>query len=299
MNLTELEASDDTVYEHILVYGSPGTGKSLLAGKLAENYKLIWIDLENGYKVLRQLPKEYKDNIEVVRLPDTRTYPIGIETLLKLVKLGKANICELHGKVDCPLCLRDKAAFTKVSLHNSPDTILVIDSGTQLVASCIANITKAADDDYKLQTDDWGNLGKLMDIVMSHIQQAKSHVVVITHECEVAGAGKRDVITPLLGTRNYSRNCAKFFDHVVHTKITNRRHIAYSSSTASSSTHACSRYGIALENLKEPSLLPLFSKEAREAALATKTAVQTTPASLPTKGESAVKSILGNLKNLS
>ena len=55
-----------------LIYGGPKTGKTLLAGKLAEHYKLIWIDLENGHDTLFQLPQEWKERIEIISLPDTQ-----------------------------------------------------------------------------------------------------------------------------------------------------------------------------------------------------------------------------------
>ena len=191
--------------KRVIVYGASFSGKSLLVGKLAEHFNLLWVDLEAGHGVLYQLPPAYQEKIEIVSLPDTRSYPIGIETMLKLVK-GPVDICELHGKVNCMVCKRNDADVIHVDVNSmQPDTILVIDTLTQLSNSAISNITKGQPDDYKLNFDDYGNLGKLLDIVLSHIQQANYNVIVISHENEVVTEGKKTTLSPTGGTRNLYR----------------------------------------------------------------------------------------------
>ena len=172
--LSELQASKT---HRIIIYGAPKTGKTLLAAKLSEYYNLIWIDMENGYETLFQLPKEWQERIELITLPDTRSYPIAIETCLKLVKAA-VSICNEHGKVSCMLCKKDSAPFIDIDLpHLDHNSVVVFDSLTQLTNSTIAFITKNQPDDYKLNYDDWGNLGKLLDIFLSHIQQAGYNVM--------------------------------------------------------------------------------------------------------------------------
>src|SRR5690606_734224 len=105
----------------------------------------------NGIDTLLKLPESQKERIEVISLPDTRSYPIAIETCLKVIKGGPVKICEAHGKVDCAVCKKDPAAaYVELHLNNlGLDTIVVFDSITQLTNSAIANITKGQSEDYK------------------------------------------------------------------------------------------------------------------------------------------------------
>lgn len=258
--LTDIE---DTIYQHVLSYGPPKTGKSLLAGETASDFNLVWFDLENGSGVLKQLPLESRQKILVIKLPDTRSYPIAIETMLKVIKGGKFEICVKHGKVACQLCKKDTLPFDTLDTNTfGSNTIMVIDSLTQLTNSAISNITKGQPDDYKLQYDDWGNLGKLMDIFLSHVQQAPFHVLCISHEVEAEREDGTNKIVPVAGTRNFSRNVAKYFDHVIYQDVRNKKHVVGSSTTYMPSIQTGSRSGIAMETEDKPSLVPLFKGQA-------------------------------------
>jgi len=261
MKLTEKTAAKS---HRVLLFGPPKSGKTLLAGKTAKEFNLLWIDLENGVDTLFQLPKEYQERIEVISLPDTRSYPIGIETCLKVIRGHKGSICETHGKWMCSICAKDKAPTVQVELSSLPlDTIVVFDSLTQLTNSAIAHITKGQPDDYKLTYDDWGNLGKLMDTFLSHVQQAGFHVICISHETEAEMEDGKNKLVPTAGTRNFSRNTAKYFDEVVYCEVKNRAHVAASSTTYSSNILTGSRTGATLESDKEASLIPIFKGEVK------------------------------------
>lgn len=256
MKLTEKKHS---IIHHVLLYGAPKSGKTYLAGTLAEKYKLLWFDLENGYQTLTQLPLAFQENIDIISLPNTRSFPIAIETMLRVIKGNKCNICVKHGKIGCAACMRDKASQQEVELNSlGPDWVVVVDSGTELTQSAIAHITKGEPEDYKMKTDDWGNLGKLMEIFYSHIQNAPFHVVVITHETDLAKDEEPSQIVPSAGSRNFARNVAKYFGDVVNCRVLNHRHNAVSSTTAETGVLTGSRSGIALEKLRSTNLLDLF-----------------------------------------
>jgi len=256
MKLTQKAVSST---HRVLIYGPPKTGKSELAGKLSEFKKLIWFDLENGYTTLLKFPEEWKERIEIISIPDTKSFPVAIETCLKVIKGTAVDICDNHGKVGCPICKKDGNSFTKVELNSlGEDTVVVFDSLTQLTNSAIAHITKGQPDDYKLEYSDWANLGKLMEIFLSHIQQAPYNVVCISHETEAELEDGKIKLVPVAGTRAFSRNTAKYFDHVVYAEVKNKKHNFYSSTTSASNLNTGSRTGISLESITDSPLITLF-----------------------------------------
>ena len=56
MKLSQMVSSTT---HRVLIFGSPKSGKTQLAGGLAKKFKLIWFDLESGINTLLKLPKEY------------------------------------------------------------------------------------------------------------------------------------------------------------------------------------------------------------------------------------------------
>lgn len=276
--MAKLSTKQHSQTHRVLIFGAPKTGKTQLAGELAEFYDLIWVDMENGHETLFKFPQTWQERIELINLKDTRSYPIAIETVLKMVK-GPVSICEEHGKVGCMICKRAETEaaksveqeqhqdvhdnfFTDVNLPAlGADKVVVFDSLTQLTNSAIANITKSESDDYKMKTDDWGNLAKLIEIFLSHIQQAGYNVIVISHEIEAETEGKKKTLVPVAGSRNSSRNSAKAFDHVVYCERKNKKHVFASGTTYATNILTGSRTDVAMEDSDKPSLLQIFKPE--------------------------------------
>lgn len=292
MKLSQKTASKS---HRVLLFGPPKSGKTQLAGELSRAFNLIWFDLENGVDSLLKLPQDQQERIEVISLPDTRTYPVAIETCLKAIKGGRGKICELHGKWNCVSCSKNPELTPSVEICLSElplDTIVVFDSLTQLTNSAIAHITKAQPEDYKLEYDDWANLGKLMDVFLSHVQQAGFHVVCISHETEVKMEDGKDKLVPTAGTRNFSRNTAKYFDEVVYCEVKNKRHVAGSSTTYNSNILTGSRSGTSLEAATEASLVPIFRGE----RITSNPVTTGTPANAAAAGLSALRDKLAAAK---
>lgn len=259
--MPKLTSMKESKVKHILVYGPPKAGKTKLAGALAEAKKVIWFDFERGHGTLFQLPPEWQERIEVLIIPDHRHMPMAIETALKVIKGEPVEICEEHGKVGCPICNKDANKIkTRVCLRElEPDTVVVFDSLTQLTNSAIANITRSKPDDYKMEWDDWGNLGKVMDTFLGYVQAAPYNVVCISHENMVELVDGKKKIVPVAGTSNFSRNTAKYFDEVVYAFVENKKHKFASTTTFSNQIQTGGRSSFSLESAAEPKLLDLFA----------------------------------------
>lgn len=243
----------------VLIYGAPKSGKTQLAAALAASYKLIWFDLENGYATLLKLPQTHQSNIELLSIPDSKVFPIAIETMLKVITGNPVSICEQHGKVSCPLCRKDNLPTTDIELAKvGADTVVVIDSLTQLTNSAIAFITKNQPDDYKMDFSDWGNLKAVVEKFLSQVQVARYNIVCISHEEEVEMEDGRKKIVPVCGSSKSSRNTAKYFDHVIYCDVKNRKHGAASSTTFANNILTGSRTDAILESEVNPSLASIF-----------------------------------------
>lgn len=249
----------------VLIFGAPKSGKTQLAATLASQYNLLWFDLENGYGTLLKLPKQEQEKIELVSIPDSKMFPIAIETMLKVVSGSKVEICEAHGKVNCPLCKKDSLPSTTVELSAlGNDTVVVIDSLSQLSNSAVAFITKGQPDDYKMDFSDWGNLRTLVEKFLSQIQQARYNVVCISHEEEVEMEDGRKKIVPVCGSSKSSRNTAKYFDHVLYCELKNKKHITASSTTYANNILTGSRTDVFMDGDVNPTLLSIFKNAAGE-----------------------------------
>lgn len=246
--------------QRALVYGGPKSGKTELVGNLAERFNLVWFDLEQGYATLLKLPAEWQERIDIISIPDTKVFPIAIETMLKVFSGTQTEICEQHGKVSCALCTKNGGDFTSISLNElGGDTIVVIDSLTQLANSAMNFLTKDKDDLYKPEWGDYRNQGQLMDKILSQIQQARYNIVCITHETETEMEDGKKKLVPVAGTTTFSRNTAKYFDHVVYCEIRNRKHTFGSATTFGMSMVTGSRLDVEIEKKAAPTLLDIFA----------------------------------------
>lgn len=257
--MPSLSSMKESPIKHIVVYGPPKSGKTELVGKLSEKFNLTWLDLERGVGTLFKLPKEWQDRVNVIQIPDTRSTPMAIETCLKVIKGSAMKICQEHGKVACPMCVKDSKPMTEIHLSQlGPEDCLVVDSGTQLTNSAIANITRNQPDDYKLQRDDWGHLQKIMDTFYSHVQAAPFNIVVISHEQSVEMNNGGEKLVPVAGSSNFARNFAKYFDEVVYCEVKNKKHVFASTTTYANNILTGGRSGFSLESSLEPKLLDLW-----------------------------------------
>lgn len=257
----KMSQAAQTETQKVAIIGLPGSGKTTLAAQLATaGFNLQWIDIEKGSSVLYKLPTEAQEHINLIRLPDSASYPIAADTLIQLFRNGKGNICHAHGKIDCAICKKSAPeAFDLLDFSTlTPQDIVVVDSGTQWSNSILAHVMKGKAIDAKPERDDWGALRKHTEFALSQMQAATFNLIVIFHaqEAELETGAKK--LVPTFGSAGMSTEVAKAFDHVVFCDIKNRKHVAYSSSIALPTVMTKSRLDFEIEKLAVPSLAPIF-----------------------------------------
>lgn len=269
MKLSELAAAANAQKPNhsILIYGDSKTGKTRFVGTSAEIDefdRIFWVDLENGSETLMHMGLSEKAlaKIELIKINDTREVPRGVETVLKMMSSKTPiQICYEHGKVDCVECKgKQFTTFCLASLTHRD--LVVIDSGSQLGDSALALACAGKPITYKPQTDDWGSLSKYLGDILSVIQQAHfTNFVVITHtlivEEDINGV-KRDKVFPLIGTKNFSSKCSKYFGTVVFLELKLGKHGGGSASTYKPNHTTGSRLNVKVEAAKELDMRSIF-----------------------------------------
>lgn len=256
MKLTEVT---ELTTHRVLVFGAPKSGKTELVGRAAEKMNLEYFDLENGHNTMRKFPIAWQERINLHIIPDTKDYPIAIETMLKIIKGSPVELCIKHGKIGCLLCKKDGSPQERICLNETPDdTIVVIDSLTQLSNSAMNHLLRAEPDTYKPEWTDYRSQGALLDRFLSNCQQATFNLCCITHESTTEMEDGKEKLVPLAGTTNFSRNSAKYFDHVVHCDVSNRKHHFHSSTTDSTRVLTGSRTDIDMGKNEAPNILDIF-----------------------------------------
>jgi hypothetical protein len=289
MKLTQAKQSKA---KRVLVYGESMTGKTTLAGTLASQFKILYFDLEKGYESLLKLPTASQENIELLQIPDTKIFPIAIETLLKVFTGKEVFICEEHGKVACPICKKTSAPETRICLSELDESyVVVIDSLTQLSASTLNFLMKDKEDTAKPEWDIYRSQGALLEKILSCMQQSKHHIVCISHVVESQQEDGKVKLFPVCGTSNFSRNCPRFFDDVVYVELKNKKHTATCSTTYANNITAGSRLGHQIG--EDMSLLSLFTNLDICDNIPMR---ETKPASGLTNGQKAISSLAGMIK---
>ncbi len=261
MNLLDYEEKYAT--QRVLIVGLSKSGKSTLAATLARKYRLIWIDTENAAETLTKLPQDWKKNIEYIRIPDSSAFPIAAQTIQRLFKEKKAAICYDHGTINCPVCKKAGKTLQEVDLTNLDPTkdVVVLDSLTQVGMSFLAHILRMEAIDYKPVLDDWGGLRKNTEFLSSNIQAVNFNLVCTALTVESELEDGRIILVPQFGSKGSSASIAAKFSTVIFCEGKNKKHKAYSSSTASNLFLSGARAGYEIEKQTgDPDLVPMFDQ---------------------------------------
>lgn len=266
-----IEYEENHAVQRVLIVGLSKSGKSTLAASLSRKYRLIWIDTENAVEALQKLPAAQKANIDLIKIPDSAAFPVAGQTIQRLFKDKKANICFTHGVIDCFLCKKQGGIMQPVDLTNLDPArdVVVLDSMTQFGMSLFAHLMKdktatmSANDaiEYKPVLDDWGALRKNTEYAGSNIQAVPFNLVCTTLAIETELEDGKVMLVPQFGSKGSSASIASKFSTVIFTKVENKKHKAYSSSLASNLFLSGARSDYEIEKqVDSMDLCPLFDK---------------------------------------
>ena len=276
----------------ILIYGDPKSGKTRLAAtvaKIPQVRRVFFFDGENGSDTLLSMVRkgvfteEEAAKIVLFKVSDTPDKPYFIETILRsfFPKQGKTvgvQICAVHGRADCPICIAAKVAedqWTRFDIQGlGHNDWVVIDTGSQLAQSAMESMTKGWGYDQKPSFDEYGGQGRMLSDIMTLIQSAPTNFIMVTHQCVLKEATYTEEATtstgkattkqasltndvkfyPLVGTKNFSLNVAKYFGTVIYTDQRLKKHVAGSGSTYNSDMITGSRIDILIEKAESADL---------------------------------------------
>jgi len=246
----------------ILLYGMSKTGKTFQAMKLAEHgYIIHYIGGENGHLVGKQLTLEAQKRIDIIQLPDTITNPCMMQSLAHLFKNGEFKPCVEHGLHKCIKCTGAMLPFNFLKIADmGPKDIIVLDSGTQWGNSILAWMALKQPEDWTPEWEHWRRQGAVLDMGLGVIQNSTKNWIVITHEIAHENQAGDEKIFPMAGTRNFSRNSAKYFDTVVYCEVVNGKHIFASRTTYKNKVVTGDRMGVQVES-SDKGLLPIFEAD--------------------------------------
>lgn len=237
--------------QSILLYGPPFVGKTTLALKLAnEGYRIWMLSVDAGEIVgLEAVKEEFWDNVTVINIPDTPQNPVGIRTIGRFFQKTKNfSICDNHGEVDCVMCKKGRDPFTEIPIEQFTNKdVVLVDTLTQIVQSALnassQDVVKAvtAGTFKKVEWDHYNYQGMLLTNVYTNMKRANYHRIFISHEDEIEQVDGSKKLAPIGGTRRYSVNVGKDFDHLVHMEIKNKKHQASSGTTSNARVLAGSR----------------------------------------------------------
>lgn len=256
--------------DHVIIYGSSGTGKTTAAGLLSEFYNLLWFDGDKGLTALKHnLHPEMLKRIVPIKILDNTSTPNMVNTMLRVVTGRQVSICLGHGIVDCPMCKQEGKPSAIVAIGKLPKNwVVVMDSHTQFYASaCVIAQSKIAgkaladtDDGFHGNFDFWAIVRNAVDKFGNYVKDLPCKFVDISHETLTETEDKMmKKLVPIGGSENASRNYAKYFGTEINSKIVNGKIVFYSGATASAGIQTKSRSNVALELKATPSLLHVFN----------------------------------------
>lgn len=253
---------------HALVYGDPGSFKSSIVIKLAEQgFKLKYFCIDGGVP-LKILSAKGLENVEVFPIMDTVDNPIGIRTFRSVIRGGLCSICDAHGDVGCTSCRRSGLVFSDISLGNmAMNEIAVFDHLSGAADSAMAKVfdgekalLSTNTSDNKQSYSDYRKQGWQMSDFLTRNQIAPFNTICITHQIMVDMEDNLKKLVPQMGTRDFSATAGKYFTDIIHCEA-NAQAKKFNFGSLSTYRYGVltkSRNNVDMTKMDQPTLAPFF-----------------------------------------
>ena len=194
-----------------VLYGPPATGKtSCLKGLVANGWDLVYLDADGNFEPLLEIPPEHQSQVTYIPLRNNSSNPTRHKALIELSDKGILTWCTDHGFHACPHCSADQFNVWDSKDVDWSKTIFVLDSYTQIHASCTAAAyhEHGLGDAAKLEIPHFGTVSRLNVRAVDWILNNAHNAIIITHRGNKRGITEKgaDKYYPILGSQNMSGN---------------------------------------------------------------------------------------------
>ena len=233
----DLEEAD---FARIMAYGPPGVRKTWWATRAAElGFNVILADLDNGYKITRQLSPEARKRVFRIdmRAPNDGYENCGAMALSHALNGNACYFDEETRKYTPRTKLDPEREYVHLDFSKlTPRDVLIIDSWTifvqqlGLVGRSVLDPIKIA----KFEWDDYAKIRLVLDHVLSNMKRINCHIIVIGHSETNAkrkkNAGEKEKpetaieqirLQPASATRAHGELLANAFSDVLYFEIPN------------------------------------------------------------------------------
>jgi hypothetical protein len=202
---------------NILLYGSPGVGKTRFIASVSSKLYTLLLDVDDGHRTIRYLPQEMSSNVVVVRMTD-------FTDLDMLYKLTKKN-----DPAEWTAYLNKNNSGKPIKI-DKPFEAIAIDTMSEMQFEMIEEIRPGGDStvafgDMKklqgLQIQDWGKVIDLVRLAIRAFKDLPITFVATFHEMIIKDDLAGGIYgLPSLKGKDLPSEIGKYFDVVGHMTMT-------------------------------------------------------------------------------
>lgn len=281
---------------NLLIYGHPRSKKTGLASTIAAYgaiKKVWWFDLENGAQTLTWMVRtgimtpEIAEKIVMIRVADNPKKQLAYETVGKVLSVkGVQKFCEAHGR-EIGNCIAGKDEESckegdpyvefDIAEASKEDNVIVFDGGTNLGDSVINYVMNGKPMGEKPSLEQYGHVRRILAPLFQYIRSGRQNIIMTAHAVplEMVKGSDTDIFNPIkdgtvntiqklfpaIGTAPFSTSVGGYFQNIIYTDISLRKHVAHSDVMAIPNVVTGSRNGWKIEEEKgETNLGILFDK---------------------------------------
>ncbi len=252
----------------VLIYGDGGTGKTEYVATLAESdmyERFYWFDITNGSETIIRMAAEGRlsakaaAKITLIKIIDTPLQHYAYETISKIYTTNREwQICEAHGRCDCPNCIKDKITegwlpFNLFKLGKKD--VVVLDDASQFSDSILSFQCKGQGLGFKPGWDEFGPMRRILTDVLSVVQAGTTNHVWIARlliesdneQINVDEKQQKDKFYPAIGSKTFAPEVPNRFGTKIFLKKKLGKHMGMSGSTSTMEGVVGSRIGLKVE----------------------------------------------------